>query len=60
MKFRDVFKMTGVCEAVQFINFTLKKYTAYCFGKGCVRLCGVDIEYWCLSDWTHLQWALYS
>jgi len=24
----------------------------------CVHLSGVDVEYWQLSDWTHLQWAL--
>jgi len=26
----------------------------------CVHLCGVDIAYRWLSDWTHLQWALHS
>jgi len=25
----------------------------------CVHCCGVDIAYWWLSDWTHLQWALH-
>ena len=28
--------------------------------SSCVSRCGVDVAYWQLSDWTHLQWALHN
>jgi len=61
MKFRVVSKMNLATMKLFSLQTTLWNYTTYCFEKGmCVHLCGVDIVYWRLSDWTCLQYALHS
>jgi len=47
MKFRDVYRDEFANhEGFQFTKFTVRNYTAYCFGKGCVLAvwCGYSVH----------------